>query len=396
MTLTLLIDLDDTLLQNDINRFVPAYLKALSGHMARYSEPLRFAEALMAGTRLMMTTHSPNRTLQETFDAYFFPALGLQREAVQAEIDDFYRRIFPELQSLTKPQPGAQDLIAHAHQNSWQVVIATNPIFPRIAIEHRLAWAGLPPAQHPFALIPSYEVFHFSKPAPEYYAEVLANIGWPQAPVLMVGNDPDLDIDPARQIGLPTFWVTSAPNGAVGGELTTLLPWLDTVSEQTLYPALNSPRAALATLRTTPAVLQGWGNVLAGETWQMPLSPGEWSLAATLCHLRDSDIEVNRPRLESILKRENPFIPAVDTDHWAEERGYHLTDGPTALHEFLDSRQALLTLLNDLPPDAWQRPMRHSIFGPGTLAELVCFMAEHDRIHLRTIYASGHIAPQNP
>ena len=36
MTITLLLDLDDTLLKNDIQRFMPAYLKALSKKMAKY------------------------------------------------------------------------------------------------------------------------------------------------------------------------------------------------------------------------------------------------------------------------------------------------------------------------------------------------------------------------
>ena len=36
--------------------------------------------------------------------------------------------------------------------------MATNPIFPRRAILHRLSWAGLDPQQVPFALVTDYEL----------------------------------------------------------------------------------------------------------------------------------------------------------------------------------------------------------------------------------------------
>ena len=56
-------------------------------------------------------------------------------------------------------------------------MVATNPIFPRKAILHRLSWAGLAPEQVPFALITDYERFHFAKPNPAFFAEILAQLG---------------------------------------------------------------------------------------------------------------------------------------------------------------------------------------------------------------------------
>jgi FMN phosphatase YigB (HAD superfamily) len=61
-------------------------------------------------------------------------------------------------------------------------------------------------------MIPSYETFHFAKPNPAYFAEFLAQLGWPKTPIVMVGNDVESDIGAARQLGLPVFWMAS--NGA--------------------------------------------------------------------------------------------------------------------------------------------------------------------------------------
>ncbi|HML24865.1 MAG TPA: DinB family protein, partial [Aggregatilinea sp.] len=54
---------------------------------------------------------------------------------------------------------------------------------------------------------------------------------------------------------------------------------------------------------------------------------------------------------------------------------------PVAL-AFAAERQITLDFLAALPADAWDRPARHSIFGPTTLLEMANFTAQHDRLHL--------------
>jgi FMN phosphatase YigB (HAD superfamily) len=93
-------------------------------------------------------------------------------------------------------------MVDTAFEQGWQVVIATNPLFPRRAIEQRLSWAGLPLDRYPFQLIASYESFHFTKPHPAYFAEVLANLGWPTHTVAMVGNSLADDLIPAAELGI--------------------------------------------------------------------------------------------------------------------------------------------------------------------------------------------------
>ena len=39
MSCTILFDLDDTLIENDIDRFLPGYLKALANHMSPWVPP---------------------------------------------------------------------------------------------------------------------------------------------------------------------------------------------------------------------------------------------------------------------------------------------------------------------------------------------------------------------
>jgi len=44
-----------------------------------------------------------------------------------------------------------------------------------------------------------------------------------------------------------------------------------------------------------------------------------------------------------------------------------------------------LALMDGLQAE-WDRPARHAIFGPTSLQELVGFMAEHDRLHVRQAF----------
>jgi HAD superfamily hydrolase (TIGR01549 family) len=392
VSLTLLLDLDDTLLHNHIDEFLPAYLKLLSSELEPYAPPEKMVAQLLTATRAMAANQRPDCTLKQIFEAAFYSPLGLTPEDLQEVLQRFYEENFPRLQSLTRPKPEAVSLVQAAFERGYRVAVATNPLFPRRAIEHRLAWAGLPVEQYPFELISSYETFHFSKPSPAYYGEVLGRLNWPEGGVLMVGDDWKRDIQGASQLGLATYWLANGATTAKGGqapsgqgELGQLLDWIDGQGEESLRPDYNPHSAMLATLRATPAVLDALCGELAVEAWSASPHPDEWCPTEILCHLRDVDIEVNLARIPRVLHENDPFISGKDTDPWADERKYICQDGPQALHEFTVARMKLLDLLEAAVPQDWERTARHAILGPTTLKELVRIIAEHDRLHVRQV-----------
>ncbi|HHW13732.1 MAG TPA: HAD family hydrolase [Firmicutes bacterium] len=202
MVKTLLFDLDGTLLDVDMEVFLPAYLKALAPRVARALPPQRFVADLLASTAAMVRNEDPSRTNQQVFLADFFGRTGLRPEEWMPVFDDFYRTDFHRLRSLTAPRPVARRLVETAVELGYEVVVATNPVFPLIAIEARLAWANL--AGLPFRLVTSYEIMHFSKPNPRYYAEILDMLGRKADECVMIGNDAGEDMV-ACQAGLKTF-----------------------------------------------------------------------------------------------------------------------------------------------------------------------------------------------
>ncbi len=97
MSLTLLLDLDDTLLDTNVNVFTPAYIQALARHLGTKVAPDILLPALVRGTGLMNQTDDPTHTLKEVFDASFFPELGVPHEELDEVIDDFYENVFSSL-----------------------------------------------------------------------------------------------------------------------------------------------------------------------------------------------------------------------------------------------------------------------------------------------------------
>ncbi len=398
MKLALLLDLDDTLLDSNMDNFIPVYFKALSGYLEDLVSPDLMLSALMAGSRKMMNSNDPSQTLQEEFDAEFFPMLGVEREKLQFRINRFYEEIFPTLEYLTAPRTEAIELVHWALAQGIRLAVATNPLFPLAAIQHRMRWAELSPDDFPFVVVSAYEDFHFSKPNPAYFAEVLGRMGWPDGPAVMVGDDPDRDLKGSTILGLPAYWVNTSnsmiPAGvnlAGRGSIGELRPWLEKTDLSVLESAFSTPEALIAVLLSTPAAINGLlmskqKQVSVPDPTRRPVST-EWNLTEIICHMRDTEIEVNQTRLRMLLELDEPFIPAFPTDTWADERDYNNQNLVQALTEFTSARIKTVDLLSGLSNE-WQRKARHAIFGPTDLQELVKFVVEHDKLHIRQIWST--------
>lgn len=380
--------------------FIPAYFEALSSFLADHVNPDEMLSALLSGTRYMISNSNPSFTLQQAFDTVFFSQIGKSREKLQPEINRFYDGVFPTLRHLTQPREEAVNFIEWAFAQGHNVAIATNPLFPRTAIYQRLNWAGLPPENYPFTVISSFETFHFTKPSPAYFAEMLGRMGCPDGEVLMVGDDVKNDLAGSCSLGLSAFWISSPdavlPDGIelVGrGTLDDLRSWLERSDRSTLEPDFSTPESLMALMLATPATISGLlasfkneAQISAATLRRRPIAK-EWSLIEIICHLRDTESEVNLPRLNQVLEEDNPFIPARSTTSWASERDYRHQDFAQALQDFVIARMQTLDILRKLQLRDWQRKARHAIFGPTSLFEQMRFTTEHDRLHIRQMWA---------
>jgi FMN phosphatase YigB (HAD superfamily) len=199
-----LFDLDGTLLKMDTDVFLEEYLRLLAQEIASYQEPAVFVQHLLDAIRAMINNLDSAKTNQEVFMEEFFARSGLEAEVMMPVFDSFYRGSFRQLQRISEFDPVVPQVIEQTLARGCRAVIATNPVFPKIAVMERLSWAGI--SQYPYDLITSYENMHFCKPRLEYYREVSEMIGIQPAECLMVGNDVEEDLV-AKEIGMKTFLV---------------------------------------------------------------------------------------------------------------------------------------------------------------------------------------------
>jgi len=385
MPLTLLFDLDDTLLDTNLEAFVPAYFQAFTQHLENRVLPTVVLRSLIHGMGLMNESEDPTHTLRDVFESDFYTLVGIPREDLIDEIEDFYDRVFPTLRKYTRQMPEAVQLIDWALGCGYRVAIATDPLFPREATYQRLHWAGFTPEQ--FELVSTFEDFHFTKTQPAYYAEVLGGLGWPDGPVLMVGNDVQRDLIPAHRLGLKTYFIDgeagSSPGFEAGrGRLEDLRPWLESIDPATLLPSYKSREAILGIMASTPAVLQSFSASLTDNEWRHEPTRDDWAMNEIVCHLRDTEREIHQLQLNLMLERTDAFIPRPDTTVWASEREYLNVDGALALDEFASARLAVSDRLRKLDNDIWSRKARHAIFGPTNFLEVLGFVADHDQMHV--------------
>lgn len=149
------------------------------------------------------------------------------------------------------------------------------------------------------------------------------------------------------------------------------------------------PPNELATkLAHTVPVIQESVNGLNLAQLRCRIDDSEWSITEIVCHLRDVDLEIHLPRLQSLMVEEEPFMPGIVSDDWVIERNYQAQDPRAALKAFAVARAELLELLPPADSSIWQRRGRHTFFGPTSFLELCCLILEHDDLHLQQVQAT--------
>jgi len=204
MISTILFDLDGTLLPIDTDNFIKEYMKLITVKLAPYIEPKKVPEYLMKSTYKMIQDKNPQKTNREVFMEDFLSKVCCCEEEITRVFMSFYTKEFKALKCCVKEHPEIHKIITILQNKNVDIVVATNPIFPEIAIKERLRWIDAHTL--PFKLITSYENMHFCKPHVEYYEEILSKINKKPDECLMVGNDVEEDLA-ARKVGIKTFLV---------------------------------------------------------------------------------------------------------------------------------------------------------------------------------------------
>ena len=200
----ILFDLDGTLLQVEMHHYIPRYAASLAAHLSNRVAVDKTIEAIFSAIRTLIERDSGQTSNETCFLQHIAEQLGLDSATVGHNFSRFFSGDLSRLDPLMQPMTLTRALIDQSLEYGLEVVIATNPVFPRAVVNARLARAGL--ANYDFRLVTCYENCRRCKPNPDYFNDILGHLDLPADACLMVGNDTGHDLA-ARKVGIPTFLV---------------------------------------------------------------------------------------------------------------------------------------------------------------------------------------------
>ena len=198
-------DLDGTLLPLDMEMLIRLYFEAIegSGVMRRIhpSDGHRIFEKAMYA----MIANDGRATNRDVFFKTIAAHSKMDEQAMLVMMENFYNDDYRRIRSSAWSEPRVPGVIEELKRKGYRLVISTNPLFPAIATDQRVEWAGLDPKD--FEYISYYDNSSYCKPHPGYYNEILRKTGLTADACYVVGNDVREDMS-AVALGFEGFLLT--------------------------------------------------------------------------------------------------------------------------------------------------------------------------------------------
>lgn len=201
---TILFDLDGTLLPMDEKIFEKLYFLSLHDACKSEIERDELISLIWKSTKEMVlnTEHITN---EEVFFTAFRKDVGEERfKRLEPLFTEYYKAGFDATKQGTSVSPAMIEAVSILKEKGYSIRIATNPMFPRIAIEKRVEWTGIDRSD--IDSITFFEESHYCKPQIQYYQEILERYHLDPTTCMMVGNNALEDMI-ASKLGMTTYLV---------------------------------------------------------------------------------------------------------------------------------------------------------------------------------------------
>ena len=203
---TILFDLDGTLLPMEGSDFEKVYLGSISEYAKDIIEPSLLIEALWKGTNAMVACQDNTRVNIDVFYETFESLIGsVKKNELDAVLDDYYSTQFDVVKVVTEQSESMKESVQYLKGKGYRLILATNPLFPKLATNRRIEWAGL--SLEDFDYVTRMETSTSLKPNLAYFEEIVEKNNLDPKTCLMIGNDAQEDLV-ASQLGMKTWLIT--------------------------------------------------------------------------------------------------------------------------------------------------------------------------------------------
>ncbi len=150
---------------------------------------------------------------------------------------------------------------------------------------------------------------------------------------------------------------------------------------------------SLALLRENARRLAALTGGLPPERLHAAAQPDEWSPNDVLAHIR-ACCDVWGGNIAKILANDHPTFAGMNPRTWMKRTDYPEWRFEEALRAFSAQREELLSTLDALTPDDWERTAFVTSYGTvgfdRTLRSYASQLAKHERTHVRQIERTLH------
>lgn len=217
MITTIMFDLDGTLVPMSQDEFIKNYFGNLAIKMMPYGlDKDTLIPAVWEGTKAMIKNDGKAKN-EEVFWKCFAKRLGDEVLELVPVFESFYANEFNKVKEIIKDTELSKEIVRYLKGKGYTVILATNPLFPPVAVVSRLSWIGLMPDD--FDYVTTYDNSSYCKPNLDYYREILEKNHKSPEECIMIGNNMVEDMC-ASQLGIQTFLVTDFIEDGEGRDIT--------------------------------------------------------------------------------------------------------------------------------------------------------------------------------
>ena len=205
MIKNIIFDLDGTLINTFQEKFNKKYFEgiykkfALAGYDAKL-----LSKTVLDGVQVMIRNDG-SKSNEGIFWDNFKNQTNIQKEEIIGLFEDYYNNEYNELFDCVEKIEVTTNAISILKDKGYNLILATNPLFPYVAVEKRASWGKIDCKE--FSYVTTYENSSYAKPNINYYKEIISNNNLIEEETMMFGNDlvEDLAIE---KLNIPCFIIT--------------------------------------------------------------------------------------------------------------------------------------------------------------------------------------------
>ena len=199
----IIFDYDGTLVMGNTDDFFKTFLKEVLFKYVRWfqADPEPFKKAFLIAIE-EMTNNMSHSTNEIVFYDSLAKSTGIKLEKLKDFFVDFYDNEFKLTHEAYDPIPLMSNVLNYLHNSGYNLILATDPMFPRNAVDFKLSDCNINPRY--FSLITTNQNCTRTKVSPEFYKEIIQKINIKPEESLMIGNHAEKDGN-ASMVGIDTI-----------------------------------------------------------------------------------------------------------------------------------------------------------------------------------------------